>query len=139
MTANRALAYSVADDDPFAPRVLATTAHPRWHMIMVLRSDRRSDRYVLHRFPDGSVWWRADTFTAPEYYGDPERWIGYGGELSVAEVVERVPDQHRAVLEWTRAELASGLEVAGIDDLDARDRRARSLERLRGELDEVRR
>lgn len=139
MSASRALAYSIADHDPFAPRVLATTAHPRWHMITVLRSDRRSERYALHRFPDGSIWWRADTFTAPEHPEDPERWIGYGGELSVTEVIERVPDQRRAVLEWTRSELASGVEVAGVDDPDARDRRARSLERLRGELDDVRR
>jgi hypothetical protein len=139
MASNLLLTASAAEHDPFAPRVLVTTGYPRWRMIVVLRSDRRSDRYVLHRFPDGSVWWRADVFTAPEHPADPERWVGYGGELSVAEVIERVPDQRRAVLEWTRAELASGLDVAGVDDLDTRGRRERSLERLRAELDTVRR
>jgi hypothetical protein len=124
-----------SDQDPLAPRVLATTAIPKRRVIVVLRSDAKSERYALHRFPDGSVWWRADTFTAPEDPAEPERWIGYGGELPVDEVIERVPDQRRWVLDWTRAEIEIGLEIVDRIDMAVRDRRARSLERLMGELD----
>lgn len=135
MGADEPFHFFPADYDPFAPRVLATTAFPSIRAIVVLRSDAKSDRYALHRFPDGSVWWRADTFTAPEHPAEPEAWIGYGGELSVAEVIERVPDHRRGVLDWTRDEIARGLDAADPDDADAQHRRARSLERLRAELD----
>ena len=115
--------------------MLSTTAFPKKRVIVVLRSDSKSERYALHRFPDGSVWWRADTFTAPQDPAEPERWIGYGGELPVGEVIERVPDQRHWVLDWTRAEIDCGLEIIDRTDLDVRERRARSLERLLGELD----
>src|SRR3954454_8104621 len=101
------------DRDPLAPRRVATTAFPKKRLIVVLRSDEKSDRYSLHRFPDGSVSWRSDTFTAPEHPSEPERWIAYGGELTVCEVIDSVPDQRRTVLEWSRAELISGIHVAG--------------------------
>jgi hypothetical protein len=120
--------------DPLAPRRVATTAFPKKRLIVVLRSDAKSDRYALHRFPDGSVSWRADTFTAPEHPADPELWIAYGGELSVAQVIELVPDQRRAVLEWTRAEITSGVHVAGVDDMLVAERREHSLNSLREQL-----
>jgi hypothetical protein len=135
MSAHESFPYFPPDYDPFAPRVLATSAYPRRRVIVVLRSDAKSERYALHRFPDGSVWWRADTFTAPEHPADPECWIGYGGELSVREVIERVPAHRREVLDWTRGEIAGGLEIAEADELDARERRARSLERLKVEIE----
>ena len=122
------------DSDPLAPRRVATTAFPKKRLIVVLRSDAKSDRYALHRFPDGSVSWRADTFTAPEHPADPELWIAYGGELTVQQVIELVPDHRRAVLEWTRAELTSGVHVAGVDDILAAERREQSLDRLRDQL-----
>jgi hypothetical protein len=122
------------DRDPLAPRKVATMAYPSKRLIVVLRSDEKSDRYSLHRFPDGSVSWRADTFTAPEHPAEPERWIAYRGELTVSEVVDLVPDQRRTVLEWSRAELISGIHVAGVDDLLAAERREQSLDRLRDQL-----
>jgi hypothetical protein len=122
------------DRDPLAPRRVATTAYPKKRLIVVLRSDAKSDRYALHRFPDGSVSWRADTFTAPEHPADPELWIAYGGELTVQQVIELVPDQRRAVLEWTRSELTSGVHVAGVDDMLVAERREHSLNRLREQL-----
>src|SRR4051794_11724577 len=88
--------------DPFAPRVVAALAVPATRLIVVLRSDAKSDRYALHRFPDGSVSWRADTFTAPEDRAEPECWIAYRGELAVREVIEQVPEHRQVVLEWTR-------------------------------------
>ena len=123
--------------DPLAPRVVATHAFPAKRLIVVLRSDAKSDRYALHRFPDGSVSWRADTFTAPEHPAEPECWIAYRGELTVGQVIEQVPDQRRVVLEWTRAEIASGVEVAGLEDAHVAERRECSLERLRSEVDAV--
>ena len=134
MRALERLLESAPERDPLAPRKVATTAFPKKRLIVVLRSDARSDRYALHRFPDGSVSWRADTFTAPEHPAEPERWIAYGGELSVSQVIERVPDQRRAVLEWTRSELTSGIDVAGVDDVLAAERREHSLNRLREQL-----
>jgi len=124
-----------ADHDPLTPRVLATTAFPRTRTIVALRSDAKSDRYALHRFPDGSVWWRADTFTAPEHPADPEHWVGYGGELSVGAVIGRVPDQRRPVVDWTRGEIVSGVGAVYTDDPMVLGRRAQSLLRLQEELD----
>jgi len=37
--------------------------------------------------------------------------------------------------EWTRDEIDCGVDVEGAEDFSARDRRGRSLERLRAELD----
>jgi hypothetical protein len=124
-------------EDPLAPRVIAITASPAKRAITVFRSDARTDRYALHRFPDGSVWWRADTFTSPEHPRDPERWIAYRGELTVSEVVSLVPGHTREVIAWTRSEIENGPDVLEADDLDIRERRVRSLERLRGELDDA--
>ena len=121
--------------DPLAPRTVATSAFPSKRLIVVLRSDEKSDRYALHRFPDGTVSWRADTFTSPEDPAVPEEWIAYRGELSVAEVIELVPDQRRAVIGWTRDEIARGVEVVEGDEPVALERRERSLIRLRAELD----
>jgi hypothetical protein len=123
--------------DPFAPRVVATTAFPAKRLIVVLRSDAKADRYALHRFPDGSVSWRADTFTAPEHPAEPECWIAYRGELTVAEVIEHVPDQARVVLEWTREEIARDVDVSALEDVHIAERRALSLRRLSGELDDA--
>src|SRR3954453_5671763 len=86
------------DRDPLAPRRVATSAFPSKRLIVVLRSDAKSERYALHRFPDGSVSWRADTFTSPDDPAMPEAWIAYRGELSVAEVIEQVPDERGAVI-----------------------------------------
>src|SRR4051812_23695514 len=122
------------DRDPLAPRRVATTAFPKKRLIVVLRSDAKSDRYALHRFPDGSVSWRADTFTAPEHPAEPECWIAYRGELTVGQVIEHIPDQSRVVLDWTRDEISRGVEVGGLEDAHAAERRARSLERLSNEL-----
>lgn len=115
--------------------MVASHAFPAKRLIVVLRTDAKSDRYSLHRFPNGSVCWRGDTFTAPVDPGEPECWIAYRGELTVTEVIELVPDCRRAVLEWTRDEIARGT-----DDIDSPDPhvwqcRARSLERLRHELE----
>ena len=85
----------------------------------------------------GSVWWRADTFSAPEHPREPERWIAYRGELTVGEVASRLPGHAREVLAWTRTEIENGPDVLEIDDPAVRDRRARSLERLRGELNDA--
>ena len=106
-------------------------------MIVVLWSDAKSDRYALHRFADGAVAWRGDAFTAPEDPAEPERWIAYRGELTVAEVIERVPDAAVSVLTWTRAEIESGVEAAHLDAPRARERRAESLDRLGRELESV--
>lgn len=127
-----------ADHDPLAPRTLATSAHASKRLIVALRSDSKSDRYLLHRFPNGSVAWRADTFTAPEHPTDPERWIAHHGELSVEQVIDRLPEHRHEVLAWTRAEIARGLdvvEVAECGDPLARELRARSLARLAAELE----
>lgn len=121
--------------DPLAPRTVATSAFPSKRLIVVLRSDAKSDRYALHRFPDGSVSWRADTFTSPEDPAVPEAWIAYRGELSVREVIEQVPNQRRAVVAWTRDEIARGPEVVEGEDPATCERRERSLLRLRAELD----
>jgi hypothetical protein len=120
--------------DPLAPRVVATNAFPAKRLIAVLRSDAKSDRYALHRFPDGSVSWRGDTFSAPEHPAEPECWIAYRGELTVGQVIEQVPDQRDVVLEWTRAEIVSGVELAGLENVHVAERRERSLERLRNEV-----
>jgi hypothetical protein len=124
-------------EDRLAPRVIATTASPAKRAITVMRSDARTDRYALHRFPDGSVWWRGDSFTAPEHPREPERWVAYRGELTVSEVLSLLPGHAREVLAWTRTEIENGPDVLEADDPDVRDRRARSLERLRGELEAV--
>jgi len=121
--------------DPFAPRPVASHAFPAKRLIVVLRSDAKSDRYALHRFPDGSVCWRADTFTAPEDPAEPECWIAHRGELTVAQVIEVAPDHGRAVLEWTRAEIAKGTEIIDSADPHVWHCRVRSLERLRRELE----
>jgi hypothetical protein len=125
--------------DPLAPRTVATSAFPSKRLIVVLRSDAKSERYALHRFPDGSVSWRADTFTSPVDPAVPEAWIAYRGELSVAEVIEQVPDERRAVIAWTRDEIARGLEVGEGEDPGAWERRERSLMRLRAELEALQR
>src|SRR3954453_20704185 len=122
------------DRDPLAPRRVATTAFPKKRLIAVLRSDAKSDRYALHRFPDGSVSWRADTFSAPEHPAEPECWIASRGELTVGQVIEQAPDQRDVVLEWTRAEIVSGVELAGLENVHVAERRERSLERLRNEV-----
>src|SRR4051812_6763775 len=96
-----------ADHDPLAPRVVAASAVPSRRLIMVLRSDAKSDRYSLHRFGDGAVAWRCDTFTAPLDHAEPASWIGYRGELTVGEVIQRFPDHRASVIEWTRREIES--------------------------------
>src|SRR4051812_27824323 len=116
MRALERLLELASDRDPLAPRRVATTAFPKKRLIVVLRSDAKSDRYALHRFPDGSVSWRADTFTAPEHPADPELWIAYGGELTVQQVIELVPDQRPAGLEGARAQLTSGVHPGGGGD-----------------------
>ena len=123
--------------DPLAPRVVATHAFPSKRLIVVLRSDAKSDRYALHRFQDGSVSWRADTFTAPDHPAEPECWIAYRGELTVGQVIERVPAESGVVLDWSRAEIASGIELGGLENVHVAERRARSLERLKNEVDAV--
>jgi hypothetical protein len=60
--------------------------------------------------------------------------VAYRGELSVAEVIECVPGERRAIIDWTRDEIERGLDVIDSDDPRMRDRRARSLDRLRAEL-----
>jgi hypothetical protein len=120
--------------DPLVPRTVATNAFPGKRLIIVLRSDAKSDRYALHRFPDGSVWWRADTFTAPEDPAIPESWISYRGEMTVGEVIASVADQRRAVIDWTRDEIGRGAEIPGIEDPLVAERRVQSLRRLREEL-----
>jgi hypothetical protein len=127
--------YLPPDYDPLAPREVATSAIPSMRLIVVLRSDAKSDRYALHRFGDGSVAWRCDTFTAPEHHAEPARWIGYSGELTVAEVIERFPDHRNAVIEWTRHEIKSGVERGDLHDAAVAQRRALSLERLAAELE----
>jgi hypothetical protein len=127
--------YLPPDYDPLAPREIATTAVPSTRLIVVLRSDAKSDRYSLHRFGDGAVAWRCDTFTAPEHHAEPARWIGYGGELTVGQVIERFPDHRSAVIEWTRHEIKSGVELGELHDPVVAQRRALSLERLAGELE----
>lgn len=114
--------------------MVGTNAFPSKRLIVVLRSDEKSDRYALHRFPDGSVSWRADTFTAPEDPAVPESWIAYRGELTVGEVIAQVPDQRHVVLEWTRDEIARGPAVTDSDDPLVAERREHSLTRLRDEL-----
>jgi hypothetical protein len=121
--------------DPFAPRPVASHAFPAKRLIVVLRTDPKSDRYALHRFADGSVCWRGDTFTAPEDPAEPECWVAYRGELTVGQVIELVPDHRRAVLEWTRDEIARGDEVIESADPHVWRCRERSLERLRHELE----
>jgi hypothetical protein len=123
------------DYDPLAPREIATTAIPSTRLIVVLRSDAKSDRYSLHRFGDGAVAWRCDTFTAPEHHAEAARWIGYGGELTVGEVIERFPDHRNAVIEWTRHEIKRGVELGELYDAAVAQRRALSLQRLASELE----
>jgi hypothetical protein len=137
MSAFEQLRYLPPDYDPFAPRELGTSAIPSMRLIVVLRSDAKSDRYSLHRFGDGSVTWRCDTFTAPERHSEPAQWIGYGGELTVGQVVERFPDHRHAVIDWTRREIERGVEVGELHDPSVAERRARSLERLSREIDAV--
>ena len=123
------------DHNPLAPREIATSAVPAKRLIVVLRSDEKSDRYSLHRFSEGSVSWRRDTFTAPQHYAEPGTWIAYGGELTVGQVIERFPDHRRAILEWTRYEINIGVDVPDVNGPEARELRTRSLERLREELE----
>src|SRR3954469_11764535 len=123
------------DHDPLAPREVATSAIPSMRLILVLRSDEKSDRYSLHRFREGAVSWRRDTFTAPQHYAEPGTWIAYGGELTVGQVIERFPDHRRAILEWTRYEINIGADVPDVPTPEARDLRPRSLERLREQLE----
>ena len=123
------------DHDPFALRLVAATAFPAKRLIAVLYTNEKSDRYSLHRFPNGSVSWRADSFTSPEDPAEPERWIAHHGELTVGQVVERLPEHRRAVLDWTRSEISSGVEIIDAADPSVRERRARSLARLRADLD----
>jgi hypothetical protein len=123
------------DHNPLAPREVATSAIPSMRLIVVLRSDEKSDRYSLHRFYGGSVSWRWDTFTAPQHHAEAGTWIAYGGELTVGQVIERFPDHRRAILEWTRYEINIGVDVADVNDARARELRAQSLERLREELE----
>src|SRR3954453_15564972 len=120
-----------ADHDPLAPREVATSAIPSMRLIVVLRSDEKSDRYSLHRFREGSVSWRRDTFTAPQHHAEAGTWIAYGGELTVGQVIERFPDHKRAILEWTRYEINVGVDVPDVQNPQARELRTRSLERLR--------
>src|SRR3954465_9041045 len=127
--------YLPPDYDPLAPREIATTAIPSTRLIVVLRSDAKSDRYSLHRFSDGAVAWRCDTFTAPEHHAEPARWIAYGGELTVGQVIDRFAEHRKAVIEWTRHEIKSGVEVGGLHDPVVAQRRALSLERLAAELE----
>src|SRR3954464_15750282 len=137
MSAFEQLRYLPPDYDPFAPRELATSAIASMRLIVVLRSDLKSDRYSLHRFGDGSVTWRCDTFTAPERHSEPAQWIGYGGELTVGQVVERFSAHRHEVLEWTRHEIERGVEVGELHDPSIAEHRARSLERLSREIDAV--
>jgi hypothetical protein len=135
MSAFGQIRYLPPDYDPLAPRAVATSAIPSMRLIVVLRSDAKSDRYALHRFGDGAVAWRCDTFTAPEHHAEPARWIGYSGELTVGQVIERFPDHRDAVIEWTRHEIKSGVELGELHDPAVAERRARSLERLAAELE----
>jgi hypothetical protein len=137
MSAFEQLRYLPPDYDPLAPRELATSAIPSMRLIVVLRSDAKSDRYALHRFGDGTVTWRWDTFTAPERHSEPAQWIGYGGELTVGQVAERFPDHRQAVIEWTRREIKTGADVGELHDPSVTERRVRSLERLSRELEAV--
>src|SRR4051794_22986495 len=123
------------DHNPLDPREIATSAVPSMRSILVLRSDEKSDRYSLHRFREGAVSWRRDTFTAPQHYAEPGTWIAYGGELTVAQVIERFPEHRRAILDWTRYEINIGIDVDDMNDPRARELRTRSLERLREELE----
>jgi hypothetical protein len=137
MSAFGQIRYLPPDYDPLTPREIATTAIPSTRLIVVLRSDAKSDRYSLHRFGDGTVAWRCDTFTAPEHHAEPARWIGYTGELTVGQVIERFPDHRNAVIEWTQREIDSGVEVGELHDPAVAQRRTLSLQRLAAELEAV--
>jgi hypothetical protein len=116
------------------PRPLIATPDGPRRTLSVLRSDDKTVRYALHRYPGGAVSWRADTFSAPRDPAQPEQWLAYHGELTLSEVIARVPGHARLVREWTRDEIERGIYVEGTDDLAAQERRGRSLERLRDEL-----
>jgi hypothetical protein len=117
------------------PRPLVVTPDGSRRTLSVLRSDEKTDRYALHRYPGGDVSWRADTFSSPRDPMRPERWLAYHGELTLAEVIERVPEHAELLRDWTRSEIERGIYVEGADDFPAQARRGRALERLQAELD----
>ncbi|GAC1321252.1 MAG: hypothetical protein NVSMB25_14720 [Thermoleophilaceae bacterium] len=128
------MAFHPSNPDAGAAQVVGITADDARRTICLLGADEKSCRLALVRNPNGSVAWRADTFTSPRDPREPERWVAHHGELSVAQVSALVPEQTSRVRRWTREEISAGLWVEGSENFLVRERRERSLARLDLEL-----
>jgi hypothetical protein len=100
--------------------------------ITVCRTNGVGERYALFRFGRGEVYWRLDKFCGLDDVGQP-RWVDYVGRLSVGEVIDRLPDQARTIVDWTREEIALGTVVA--EDIFSAMVREEALALLQAELD----
>ena len=112
---------------------LQTTVSARQRTITVQYASGIDQRYALFRFDRGDVYWRLDEFRAAEDVGGAPRWLACHGRLSVAEVVGRMPDHGRTVLDWTREEIVLGTVIA--DDIFTAMIREDALTLLQVELD----
>ena len=115
------------------PDSLGTTISPLQRTIGVLLATGETERYALAQTREGDVFWRQDWFAADAGAPSGEAWVGHGGRLTVAEVVERVPDCARQVRDWTREEIELGADLPGAD-VFVRAIRADALRRLEREL-----
>lgn len=114
-------------------RRLNTIARPSQRTITVSYANGVDERYALFRFRDGDVGWRLDEFRVSGDPSDVGSWLDSYGRLTVAEVVERLPEHGRLVHEWTRREIALGTVVA--DDIFTAMTREQALSRLSAECD----
>lgn len=112
---------------------LQTTVSARQRTITVQYARGVDERYALFRFDRGDVYWRLDEFRAAEDLGGAPHWIACHGRLTVAEVVGRMPDHVRTILDWTRDEIVLGTVIA--DDIFTAMTREDALTRLQIELD----
>lgn len=114
-------------------RPLQTTVSAMQRTITVLYSNGVDERYALFRSHRGDVHWRLDEFRAPEHPGQEPRWVACHGRVSVADVIDRLPDQAHTAVDWTRNEIELGTVVT--DDIFSAMRREEALARLQAELD----
>jgi hypothetical protein len=113
----------------FPTRSLTTTVSARQRTISVLLETGVTERYCLMRRTSGEVRWVLDSFKNGA-------WTAHGGTLTVADVVERIPDAARDVIRWTEREVEDGVDVVEVD-LFSRERRRECLARLASELGEI--
>ncbi len=114
---------------------LYTSISAAHRTISQMQVDGTTVRYALARLGSGDVYWRADTFAPADNPIEPMRWMSHLGQLTVADVIFAAPACEQTVRGWTRAEIEAGTADA---DWLTEDRRIAALERLGGELADVR-